>query len=103
MEEAEDGFLEHTAARESGQWAQMRAAKNRRLCTSIREALDGVLEGLGGLLAAEQDVAEGAELAATAAAWLDRVVVMLATSVQCVPAKASTLASWVPVPVRDVF
>ena len=42
MEEAEDGFLEHTAARESGQWAQMRAAKNRRLCTSIREALDGV-------------------------------------------------------------
>ncbi len=26
MEEAEDGFLEHTAARESGQWAQMRAA-----------------------------------------------------------------------------
>ena len=45
---------------------ELRTEKAKPWWADVGEALDGVLEGLGGLLAAEQDVAEGAELEATA-------------------------------------
>ena len=45
---------------------ELRTEKAKPWWADVGEALDGVLEGLGGLLAAEQDDAEGAELEATA-------------------------------------